>query len=95
MPPALLRVFDLGLVFTLIGSHHVVRVCARLTKDDCFEAGAAPPRLENCGLQMWKGDKEVETERERMDEGGGEGDEKKKRAVLIANGIPHPHLQEK
>lgn len=29
-----------------------------------------------------------------MDEGGGEGDEKK-RAVLIANGIPHPHLQEK
>lgn len=56
-------------------------VCARLTKDDCFWAGAAPPRLENCGLQMWKTRQRGGNRTERIDGGGGgeEGKEKRQR----------------
>lgn len=46
---------------------------------------------------MWKRDKEVETERREWMEEEKKGGEKRnaEKAVLIANGIPHPHLQEK
>lgn len=78
LPPALLSVLDLGLVFTLIGSHHAVRVCAP-NKGWLFLSR----RCSAAAGKLWTSNVETRqrggNRKERMDGGGEEGRGKKER----------------
>lgn len=90
LPPALLRVFDLGLVFTLIGSHHAVRVCAPnkgwLFRSRRYSVAAGKLWTSNVERRQRGGNR-----KERMDEGGGEGDKKKRERSWLRMGF-HIHI---